>query len=126
MKSYAIDKYGLSIGGRICGNIVMMRKKLFNAIGHVTFAPNRYVLDVFGGDMTIEAFRANATRDRNQPMKIDIAQPIVPMAAVASVASSVATTASMLKLKRSKPLKRNHNNLESMLGLVITHPPQNS
>ena len=27
MKSFAIDKHGLTKGGLICGNIVMMRKK---------------------------------------------------------------------------------------------------
>ena len=33
MKTYAIDKYGCNRGGLICGNMVMMRRKLFNKIG---------------------------------------------------------------------------------------------
>jgi hypothetical protein len=65
MKSFAIDKYGCSRGGLICGNIVMMRKKMYNQIGSVKAAPNRFKLKEFGGEMTIEEFRENQTIDKD-------------------------------------------------------------
>jgi len=125
MKSYAIDKYGECRGGLICGNITLMRKRMFNQLGQVRRAPNRYRLDVFGGDMTIRAFREHATcDDRSTANAIDtkpfvdtMLTSVVDVPMVPAASKNETTT---LKLKRTKPLKRNHNNLESMLGLVIT------
>ena len=118
MKSYAIDKYGLSRGGLICGNIVMMRKKMFNQIGSVKPAPDRFRLKEFGGDMTIEDFRKNQTLDEGKAKEVDnkpYEKNIVPF---------VSNTKRMNEIKNAssdnKPLKRSHNNLESALGLVIT------
>ena len=54
MKTYAIDKYGCNRGGLICGNMVMMRRKLFDKIGTIKRAPHRQRLIEFGGDLTIE------------------------------------------------------------------------
>lgn len=126
MKSYAIDKYGLSRGGLICGNIVMMRKKMFNLVGHVKPAPGRYRLKEFGGDLTIEAFRENLTCDTKPPMKIEtepMVDNVVPVISNTKRMDEIKNASSnnnALKLKRTKPLKRNHNNLESALGLIIT------
>ena len=126
MKSYAIDKYGLSRGGLICGNIVMMRRKMFDQIGHVKPAPGRYRLKEFGGDLTIEAFRENLTCDVKPPAKIDtepMIDHIIPVISNTKKMDEIKNATSnnnALKLKRTKPLKRNHNNLESALGLIIT------
>ena len=60
MKTFALDKYGC--GSRINGNVVMMRKKMYNQIGPVKPAPSRYRLIEFGGDLTIEEFRKNQTK----------------------------------------------------------------
>ena len=126
MKSYAIDKYGLSRGGLICGNIVMMRKKMFNQIGSVKPAPDRFRLKEFGGDMTIEDFRKNQTLDEGKAKEVDnkpYEKNIVPFVSNTKRMDEIKNASSdnnALKLKRSKPLKRSHNNLESALGLVIT------
>ncbi len=126
MKSYAIEKYGLSRGGLICGNIVMMRKKMYNQIGSVKLAPNRYNLKVFGGDLTIEAFRENHTVDTEVPKNVEmvpIIDNIIPFVSNTKKMDEIknaATNNNALKLKRAKPLKRSHNNLESALGLIIT------
>ena len=126
MKSYAIEKYGLSRGGLICGNIVMMRKKMYNQIGSVKLAPNRYNLKVFGGDLTIEAFRENHTVDTEVPKNVEmvpIIDNIIPFVSNTRKMDEIKNSTSnnnSLKLKRTKPLKRNHNNLESALGLIIT------
>ena len=126
VKSYAIDKYGVNRGGIICGNIVLMRRKMYNQIGHVKPAPNRFKLKVFGGDMTIEEFRENQTRDQgvsksiNTTPLIDNVIPIISNTRKMNEIKNATTTNDALKLKRNKPLKRNHNSLESALGLVIT------
>ena len=126
MKSYAIDKHGITKGGLISGNIVMMRKKMYNQIGHVKPAPNRSKLKEFGGDITIEAFRENQTRDIGVAKEIEIQPyvdntvPFVSNTKRMDEIKNASTGNNALKLKRSKPLKRSHNNLESALGLVIT------
>jgi hypothetical protein len=99
---------------------------MYNQIGHVKPAPNRYKLKVFGGDMTIEEFRENQTRDQGAPQKIETAEvvdnviPIISNTKKMDEIKNATGTNNALKLKRNKPLKRNHNSLESALGLVIT------
>lgn len=127
MKSYALDKYGLSRGGIICGNIVMMRRRMYRQSGHVKPAPCRFKLGVFGGDMTIDEFRENQTVD-----KVEVVEELLTVPYKDHVIPFISSTRKMeeikaantadnnaLKLKRSKPLKRNHNNLENALGLII-------
>jgi hypothetical protein len=127
MKSFAIDKYGCSRGGLICGNIVMMRKKMYNQIGSVKAAPNRFKLKEFGGEMTIEEFRENQTIDKDiVPCEIqskpfvDNLIPFVSNTKKMDEIKNSTSNNSSLKLKRNKPLQRSHNNLESALGLIIT------
>jgi hypothetical protein len=126
MKSYALDKYGVNRGGIICGNIIMMRRRMYNQSGHVKPAPSRYSLDVFGGNMTIEEFRRNQTIDTVEKKDI-VSKPykdnIIPFVSNTKKMDEIKNANSnnnALKLKRNKPLKRNHNNLESALGLIIT------
>ena len=125
MKSYAIDKYGVNRGGIICGNIIMMRRRMYNQSGHVKPAPCRFRLNVFGGDMTIEEFRKNQTVDKHE--KVDItSEPykdnVIPFVSNTKKMDEINSSTGKnetLKLKREKPLKRNENNLESALGLII-------
>ena len=126
MKSYALDKYGVNRGGIICGNIIMMRRRMYNQSGHVKPAPSRYSLDVFGGNMTIEEFRRNQTIDTVEKKEIvskpykDNMIPFVSNTKKMDEIKNANSNNNALKLKRNKPLKRNHNNLESALGLIIT------
>jgi len=125
MKSFALDKYGLSRGGIICGNIVMMRRRMFGQSGHVRPAPCRFKLAVFGGDMTIDEFRSNQTVDIEKPEEVATKphkDPVIPFISNTKKMEEIKNSTSnnnALKLKRTKPLKRNHNNLESALGLII-------
>jgi hypothetical protein len=126
MKSYAIEKYGLSRGGLICGNIVMLRKKMYNQIGPIKPAPYKYRLKEFGGDLTIEEFRKNHTIDNEKQLEVKTEPAISNMIPIVSntkkmdeIKNSVSNN-NTLKLKRTKPLKRSYNNLESALGLIIT------
>jgi len=126
MKSFAIDKHGISRGGIICGNIIMMRKKMYNQIGSIKPAPNRFSLKEFGGDLTIEQFRENQTVDVTKPKEIETkpvvnnAIPFVSNTKKMDEIKNASSNNSALKLKRNKPLKRDYNNLESALGLIIT------
>jgi hypothetical protein len=126
MKSFAIDKYGISKGGIICGNIIMMRKKMYNQIGSIKPAPNRFLLNEFGGELTIEQFRNNQTIDETKPKEVDIKPainntiPFVSNTKKMDEIKNASSNNSALKLKRNKPLKRDYNNLESALGLIIT------
>jgi beta-phosphoglucomutase-like phosphatase (HAD superfamily) len=126
MKSHAIEKYGDIKGGIVCGNIIIMRKRMYNQIGTVKCAPNRFKLKEFGGDMTIEEFRENQTRDDTKPNEVETTPvidnliPIISNTKKMNEIKNASTSNNALKLKRNKPLMRNHNNLESALGLVIT------
>jgi hypothetical protein len=126
MKSFAIDKYGVSKGGIICGNMSLMRKRMFNQLGHIKPAPNRFLLKEFGGDLSIDDFRRNQTEDVTVPEKViqepykDVVIPFVSNTKKMDEIKNATSNNNALKLKRNKPLKRTHNNLESALGLIIT------
>jgi hypothetical protein len=94
---------------------------MFGVMGHVEPAPNRYTLDVFGGDLTIDEFREKLNRDTSPPRDVPATpyrdRVIVPI--VSTPERGEEATGEGLALKREKPLKRTHNNLESALGLVI-------
>ena len=130
MKSYALDKYGVNRGGIVCGNIVMMRRRMYKQSGHVKPAPCRFRLNVFGGDMTIEEFRRNQTVDTHEKVDVkskpykDNVIPFVSNTKKMDEIKNASSNNNALKLKRNKPLKRNHNNLESALGLIITPKPK--
>lgn len=126
IKSFAIDKYGLSKGGLICGNIVMMRRKKYNKIGPIQKAPSRFRLKEFGGDLTIEEFRSNLTHDAvveekhiNEQPHVDNIIPFVSNVQKMNDIHNNTSNNNALKLKRTKPLKRSHNDLGSVLGLVM-------
>ena len=128
MKSYTIATYGINRCGLVCGNIVLMRKQMFNQIGPIKKAPWRYSLKVFGGDLSIEEFRENLTKDTSESLpesiktkpKVDNVIPFISNTKKLDEIKNATSSNSSLKLKRNKPLKRNHNNLESALGLIIT------
>ena len=79
----------------------------------------------FGGDMTIEQFRENAMVDKDLPKKIEtepVREVVIPIYDNQSKMKDIKSATGKnetLRLKRGKPLKRNENNLESVLGLVI-------
>jgi hypothetical protein len=106
-------------------NIMIMRKKLYNTVGSIKAAPGRYMLDVFGGPMTIEEFRANQTVDDGErfPIKEEPYKSMVVKINSDSAEKMLQITNSSgknepLKLKREKPLKRDVNNLEMTLGIT--------
>ena len=75
--------------------------------------------------MSIEKFRENNVVDTEIPKKIetepvrDIVIPIHDNTKKMNDIKIATGKNETLRLKREKPLKRNENNLESVLGLVI-------
>lgn len=125
MKSYALDKYGVNKGSIICGNITLMRKRLYGKLETIKRAPNRFTLKVFGGDLTIDAFRENAVKDTIVVNKIQteaVKDNTIPFISNAKKMNEIKNTNDGLVLKRTRPLQRNQNSLESALGLVINPP----
>lgn len=122
MKAYNIPRPN---NGKTTMNIAIMRKKLYNSVGPIKQAPSRYQIDVFGGPMTIEEFRANQTVDESPKAVINEApykSMIIKMNTdstekLAQITSSFGKN-EPLKLKRQKPLKRDDNNLEMTLGIT--------
>lgn len=125
MKTYALDTYGINRGSIICGNMIMMRKKLFGKLGSIKPAPKRLRLVEFGGDLTIEQFRENLLVDDGPPEEAhtepvpNIVVPVVSNTSKMYEIKSASSKNEPLRLKREKPLKRDQNNLESVLGLII-------
>jgi hypothetical protein len=125
MKTYALDKYGLSRGGIIIGNMTMMRKRMYGKVGSITPALNRLHLKEFGGTMSIDEFRTNTLVDDSTPAEIPVEpepdiviKPVLNTSKMYEIKGASGTNEA-LRLKRAKPLKRDQNNLESVLGLVI-------
>lgn len=95
---------------------------MYGKVGPVKMAPNRYELNVFGGPMTIEEFRAGALKDVDVPKVIDekpARDVLIPFVSNTFQNSVEDRKGGDLKLKREKPLQRAHNSLESALGLRI-------
>lgn len=125
MKTYAVEKYGLSRGGIVIGNMTMMRKRMYGKVGSIKPALSRLHLKEFGGTMSIDEFRINALVDEAEPNVIEtevepelVIKPVLNAAKMYEIKGASGTNEA-LRLKRAKPLKRDQNNLESVLGLVI-------
>lgn len=126
MKTYALETYGLTRGSIMCSNMILMRKKKFRKLSHIKPAPKRQTLKVFGGALDINEFRSNSIVDKvedkldiNEKSENDVIVPIVSNTKKMYEIKSASGTNEQLRLKREKPLKRDQNNLESVLGLVI-------
>ena len=108
-----------------------MSKKLYNAYSSITNAPDRSRLKMFGGDMTIEEFRSsvvkvekpvdNIPKCKTAPSEVQVI-PFETTRRKEKLHEINNTTASNepLRMKREKPLKREQNNLEGLLGIKRT------
>jgi hypothetical protein len=122
MKAYNLERPN---NGRTTMNIMIMRRKMYNSFGNIHIAPSRFRLQVFGGPMTIEEFRANQTVDtcEKTPIKEEpYRSMVINMKTdsddkMAQIAQSSGKN-EPLKLKRAKPLRRDVNNLETTLGIT--------
>lgn len=128
MKTFTLDTYGITRGGQMMCNIIIMRKKVYNTVERIQAAPNRFSLVQFGGTLTIEEFRKGRTVDTWTAVKpIEVSNndtiefvkrvPIVNNTKLDDISYSRGVN-EPLRLKRPKPLKRDENNLEKTLGIT--------
>jgi hypothetical protein len=132
MKAHTFDKYGLNMGGIIMGNIIVLRKKQYSTVAPIRSAPWRFALKVFGGSMSIEEFRKNETNDtqaaataapfpEEKTESVEFVRRITHSrmsdSKLQEISSSIGSNET-LRLKRTKPLKRDENNLEKTLGIT--------
>jgi hypothetical protein len=137
-KAFALDRYGTNKGSIVSQNIALMRLTMNpKSVIRTSKAPSRYLLQMFGGDMTIDEFR-NISKDDfptfqlpNEVYMLPLVQKKAVPTTVPNVTKGVndlqskideinqsSTHNEPLRLKRPKPLKRDQNNLETSLGIV--------
>lgn len=127
MKAYNIDRAGPKYG-EYQMMITLMRKHAYGRIESYTSAPKRQCLKVFGGTMSIDEFRGckdppfvqmpnqllmvchQGPSDQKKEMQASSENKMN------SINNATGQT-EQLKLKRSKPLKREESALEKSLGI---------
>lgn len=126
MKTYNMDRNNLHVIGIINSNMLLMRKMLYNKFSNIKRAPPRNRLKMFGGDLTIDEFRSGCDRDpipikSITESKVPSITKIIPIQRVSNEKLSEINNSNArnepLRLKREKPLKREQNNLEGLLGI---------
>ena len=122
MKAFNMERPN---NGTVTMNIMNMRKKMYNNFDRIQTAPSRFQLDVFGGPLTIEQFRAKQTIDtgektpiKEEPYKSILIKVNTDSSNKMAQIENSSTKNEPLKLKRAKPLKRDVNNLEMTLGIT--------
>jgi len=117
-------------------NITLLKKRMLNKVECTRAAPNRYCLKMFGGSVDIKDFR-KGLNDRWVSLPNINFYPIVINKYSGIIKESVSedvfsrdeskiddinnseSTGGELRLKRPIPLKKNKNNLETMMGLKL-------
>ena len=133
MKTFNMD-HNKTRCGIIAGNIVLLHKAMYGRVGFIKCAPSRFALKEFGGTLTIEEFReiSKSKTSRvivNMPDELFKLQDVTIKKEVTEPSRNITdekfqeithavTTGDTLKLKRTKPLKRDDNNLEKTLGII--------
>lgn len=134
MAAFNMDKNGLHAGSKINMLIASNYKKMTGVLKHPKPAPSRYILKSFGGELSIEEFRnlelnkhpvisfpdqLNRVQIIEEPNKTVFIKESTDNSSKKLLDINNSTTSSneTLKLKRTKPLKRDQNNLENMMGL---------
>ena len=136
MKSFNMDRNGTHKGSIVNEYITALHNKMTDKFKIIQRAPDRYALKSFGGDLTIEEFR-NANKNEkitvSYPNQAKITQVVIKETKISFQKPSedeledkmrdinnTNVKNETLKLRRSKPLKREQNNLETMMGLTRT------
>lgn len=108
MKAYNVRNESYT-SCRIADLVALYRKRVYGHIDPVHMAPDRMVLQAFGGDLSIEEFRSGSTYAWiSLPNEVYI-KPTIHQKSVDGE----------LVLKRNKPLKRDKNNIKNALGIGL-------
>ena len=134
MVAHVYDKYNDHKIGTFKSLIASSHKEFTGKLKIPPSAPDRLCLKAFGGTMDIDEFRT--THGSNMPIislpnQIQLVHNVTKVVKISynepneqqkeSKMSSINNTkvkTDTLKLKRTKPLKRDENNLETMIGLT--------
>jgi hypothetical protein len=132
VKAYNIATMGYR-SGRVSDNIAILHRRVEGFVRPLKSSPPRQMLDVFGGPLGIEAFRAvpNNTSYKILPKNVLYQVPNIAChettvaskkaAADAPVdfegAQKTAPKAEPLRLRRSKPTTNHRNTLDAMPGI---------
>lgn len=114
MKAYAIEKNKLIE----CEFISLMRKRMEGKLHPTRRAPSRYVLQLFGGSVSIDEYR------KGVPIVVKIPGEIYQEVSVSTTVHQSSSQQQVplkegdLKLKREKPLERTKCKLETSLGII--------
>lgn len=113
-KAWIIDRSGPRYG-EMLSFMALYRKHVYGRSVSCFPAPKRECLQMFGGPMTIEAFRKNSNRAPwvHEPGDIHMIHEVDTRGGVAAPIGDT----SGLVLSRTKPLKRAESKLESALKL---------
>lgn len=107
MKAYGINRGKFEA----CDYITLMRKRMEGIITPIKKAPNKYCLELFGGNVTIDEYRSGI------PVNIKIPGEIFHETTV-----NKEEKFEPIKLKREKPLQRTKGKLETCLGIIRKCP----
>jgi hypothetical protein len=134
MKAYNFDKNGDIKSGAINSLINKLHSDSTGKWVNIKKAPDRYILESFGGTYSIEEFRNIKDGGRpiiNYPNQIFLIQNVIKPSDISfkdptstelenklkNINNAPASSNNSLKLKRTKPLKREINNLELSMGI---------
>ena len=131
MKAYIMDNNNDILAGKLNSYMFLMRKTMYNVCTPVAKAPNRTRLERFGGDMSIEEFRSSVVKVEapNETTKAKTNTPsevqVIPFEMTRRKEklheiNNSSSSNEPLRMKREKPLKREQNNLEGLLGIKRT------
>lgn len=136
-KSFAID--GTKDWSLQCSLISFLRKRVTGKMQSIRPAPNKYLLEKFGGSMSIEEFRNYSNANKNVKVEWDKLVISIPRVSLeerakilkndqpssntslkldTAITNSVAKNES-LKVKRSKPMKTNVVNLFTTMNIQV-------
>lgn len=135
MRAFALSEYSDAQGSAVCSYVSMMAKQTTGTRVLIKTAPSRWALRVFGGTLSIEEFRDSVRDTRvivrmpNEVHKLhSVVEAIKPEQRVLTDTEldmklrdiqTASGAVEPLKLKRTKPLKRDAlNNLEKTLGIT--------
>ncbi len=139
VKAYILDKNICTAkSSEMCQVLTLFRKNTEGKITRTMPAPSRFLLKMFGGPLSIEEFRKECSKPTME-MQFPEQHYMIPYVSKRehqsvteykpqelehkmSTIRNATKKNDTLKLKRTKPLKRNtqKNTLESTLGIIIS------
>ena len=143
MKAFSIDTYGINKGGLINSYIKLLRRETEGKMVDTKRAPSKWLLNIFGGPLTIEEFRNNT--NITVPIIDEMGIQVIPIQKKGysqtirvntnndsnetyhmNQIQNASGANDTLKLRRPKPLNKNQsgNDLEKSLGIIRNSHPQ--